>query len=76
MSQAALVQARLPLAITHAAGHMLVLDIENDDLSEVHSLLYYNIISLIRLRCVFVIMAIAIIFYSTTVLHYSILGTY
>lgn len=32
--QAALVKARPSLAITHAPGHMLVLDVENDDLAE------------------------------------------
>lgn len=31
--QAALVQARLPLAITHAPGHMLILDVENEGLT-------------------------------------------
>ena len=32
--QAALTQARPSLAITHSAGHMLVLDVENEDLAE------------------------------------------
>jgi uncharacterized protein YcsI (UPF0317 family) len=38
LSQAALENAKLPLVITHAPGHMLVLDVTNEELKGVAEL--------------------------------------